>query len=132
MRKLRAKLRDINDSLPALFLGILAFGFLAEIIPVWFVDDKAGYTAGLLIGVATALFSAWHMAWSLDRAFDCDEGTATKRMQKYSALRYGVQLIVLGVLIATGIGNPLAAFLGMFGLKVSAYLAPFTDKLFRR
>lgn len=126
------KLRDINDSLPALFLGILAFGFLAEIVFVWFVEDKAGYTAGLLIGVATALFSAWHMAWSLHKTFECEEETVTKRMQKYSVLRYGVQLIVLGVLILTKIGNPLAAFLGMWGLKVSAYLAPFTDKLFRR
>ncbi|MGN0133039.1 MAG: ATP synthase subunit I [Lachnospiraceae bacterium] len=126
------KLRDINDSLPALFLGILAFGFLAEIIPIWFVDDKTGYTVGLLAGIATALFAAWHMAWTLDKAFGLDEGTATKQMQKNSALRYGVQLIVLGVLMITGIGNPLSAILGMIGLKVSAYLAPFTDKLFRR
>lgn len=126
------KLRDVNDSLPALFLGILIFGLLSELLPIWFVHDKAGYTVGLLAGVASALFCAWHMAWTLDRTFGQDEGTATKQMQKNSALRYGVRLIVLGVLIMTGIGNPLSAILGMMGLKVSAYLAPFTDKLFRR
>lgn len=123
---------EINSSLPDLLAGILIFGALAEIIPVWFVNDKAGYTIGLLIGIVTAMFVAWHMAWSLDRAFEFDEGTATKRLQKNSALRYGVQLIVLGILIITEAGNPLSAFLGMWSLKVAAYTAPFTHKLFRR
>lgn len=123
---------EINSSLPDLFAGILIFGALVEIIPVWFVNDKAGYTIGLLIGIVTAMFVAWHMAWSLDRAFEFDEGTATKRLQKNSALRYGVQLIVLGILIITEAGNPLSAFLGMWSLKVAAYTAPFTHKLFRR
>ncbi len=123
---------EINSSLPDLFAGILIFGALAEIIPVWFVNDKAGYTIGLLIGIVTAMFVAWHMAWSLNRAFEFDEGTATKRLQKNSALRYGVQLIVLGILIITEAGNPLSAFLGMWSLKVAAYTAPFTHKLFRR
>lgn len=123
---------EINSSLPDLFAGILIFGALAELIPVWFVNDKAGYTIGLLIGIVTAMFVAWHMAWSLDRAFDLDEGTATKRLQKNSAVRYGVQLTVLGILIITEAGNPLSAFLGMWSLKVAAYTAPFTHKLFRR
>lgn len=123
---------EINSSLPDLFAGILIFGVLAEIIPVWFVNDKAGYTIGLLIGIMTAMFVAWQMAWSLDKAFDYDEGTATKSLQKNSALRYGVQLVVLGILMITGLGNPLSAFFGMWSLKVAAYTAPFTHKLFRR
>ena len=123
---------EINSSLPDLFAGILIFGVFAEMIPVWFVNDKAGYSIGLLIGIVTAMFVAWQMAWSLDKAFDYDEETATKRLQKNSALRYGVQLVVLGILMITEVGNPLSAFLGMWSLKVAAYTAPFTHKLFRR
>lgn len=126
------KLREVNDSLPDLFAGILIFGLLAEMIPVWFVNDKAGYTIGLVIGIISALLAAWHMAWTLDKAFDYDEETATKQLQKGSALRYGGQLLILGVLMVTGAANPLAAFLGMWSLKVSAYLSPLTHKLFRR
>lgn len=126
------RLREVNDSLPDLLTGILIFGLLAELVPVWFINDKAGYTIGLLIGIVTAMFVAWHMAWSLDKAFDYEEETATRKLEKGSALRYGVQLVVLGVLIVTGLANPLAAFLGMWSLKVSAYLSPFTHKLFRR
>ena len=123
---------EINSSLPDLLTGILIFGAVAEFIPVWFVNDKAGYTIGLTIGIVTAMFVAWQMAWSLDRAFGYDEETATKRLQKNSALRYGIQLVVLGILMITEVGNPLSAFLGMWSLKVSAYTAPFTHKLFRR
>ncbi len=126
------RLREVNDSLPDLFTGILIFGLLAELVPVWFVNDKLGYTIGLVIGIISALFVAWHMAWTLDKAFSYDEETATRKQQKGSALRYGAQLVVLGILIVTGFGNPLAAFLGMWSLKVSAYLSPFTHKLFRR
>lgn len=126
------RLGEVNDSLPDLFTGILIFGLLAELVPVWFVNDKAGYTIGLVIGIISALFVAWHMAWTLDKAFSYDEETATRQLQKGSALRYGAQLVVLGILMVTGFGNPLAAFLGMWGLKVSAYLSPFTHKLFRR
>ncbi len=123
---------EINSSLPDLLTGILIFGAVAEFIPVWFVNDKAGYTIGLTIGIVTAMFVAWQMAWSLDRAFGYDEETATKRLQKNSALRYGIQLVVLGILMITEAGNPLSAFLGMWSLKVAAYTAPFTHKLFRR
>lgn len=126
------KLKDINESLPELLIGIVVFGLLVEFVPVWFVEDKLGYTIGTIAGVLTALAVAFHMAWSLDKSFDYDEGGAVKHMQKNSALRYGGQLIVLGVLMVTGWGNPISAFFGMFGLKVSAYIAPLTHKLFRR
>lgn len=126
------KLKEINDSLPDLFIGILFLGMLAELIPVWFLDDKAGYTIGLIAGILCALASAFHMAWTIDRAFDYDEGTATKCLQKSTALRYGVQLFVLFFLAVTEAGNPLAAFLGMWSLKVAAYITPITHKLFRR
>ena len=44
----------------------------------------------------------------------------------------GVELVVLGILMIFNFASPIAAFIGMISLKVSAYLAPFTHKLFRR
>lgn len=126
------RLKEINESLPELLIGIVVFGLLVEFVPVWFVEDKLGYTIGVVAGVITAIVVAAHMAWSLDQSFAYDEEGAVRHMQKNSALRYGIQLLVLGVLIATGWGNPVGAFFGMYGLKVSAYIAPFTHKLFRR
>ena len=126
------KLSEINDSLPDLLVGEIVIGVLAELIGVWFVQDKLGYSLGLLIGVLIAIFCSWHMAYTINQAVNFDENTAIKSLQKNSAIRYGVMLIVLGILMITEIGNPLSAFIGMIGLKVSAYLAPFTHKIIRR
>ena len=126
------RLREINESLPDLMVGIVIFGIAAELLPIWFIEDKTGYSIGLFLGILSALFSAWHMAYILGRVIDHDEASATKNMQKGSALRYGIQLILIGVLGVTGLGNPIAAFIGMLTLKVSAYAAPFTHKLLRR
>lgn len=126
------KLFKINDALPDLLIGICIFGILAEVIPIWFLEQKLYYSLGLLIGLVAAAFSAWHMAYSIDKAVDYDEGAATKQMQKGSALRYGILLIVLGILMIFNFASPIAAFIGMISLKVSAYLAPFTHKLIRR
>ena len=127
-----SKFFKINESLPDLLIGILIFGLFAEFLPVWFLERKLYYSIGLLIGLFVAALSAWHMAYSIDNAVDYDEGTATKQMQKGSALRYGGWLILLGVLMIFDFASPIAAFIGMISLKVSAYLAPFTHKLFRR
>lgn len=126
------KFFKINESLPDLLIGILIFGLFAELLPVWFLERKLYYSIGLLIGLFVAALSAWHMAYSIDNAVGYDEGTATKQMQKGSSLRYGFWLITLGVLIIFDFASPIAAFVGMISLKVSAYLAPFTHKLFRR
>ena len=127
-----SKFFKINESLPDLLIGILIFGLFAEFLPVWFLERKLYYSIGLLIGLFVAALSAWHMAYSIDNAVDYDEGTATKHMQKGSALRYGGWLILLGILMIFDFASPIAAFIGMISLKVSAYLAPFTHKLFRR
>jgi len=125
------RLRTINKALPGLMAGIVFFGVLCQVLGVWFVEDKIGYSIGLWIGVITALFMGIHMAWSLNMAMDFGEG-ATKLMMKHNLLRYGVVVIVMGVVVMTQIANPLMTFLGLMSLKVAAYLQPITDKIFNK
>ncbi len=40
--------------------------------------------------------------------------------------------MVMGITMVNGFTNPLAAFLGIMGLKVAAYMQPFTHKLIIR
>lgn len=75
---------------------------------------------------------AIHMAWSLGIALSLGEDGAIKMMQKHNLLRYGVVVLLLGLLMVLRLGNPLSAFLGIMGLKVAAYMQPITHKLFRR
>ena len=97
-----------------------------------FVEKRLFYSIGLLAGIVCALFMATHMAWSLNQALDMAEGDAVKKMQTHNILRYVIVVIVFFLLLYSGLGNPLSAFLGVMGLKVAAYLQPFTHKFFRR
>lgn len=121
---------EINETLLELLIGILLFGLLCQLSIVWFVTDRTGYSVGLWIGVALAGLSAVHMYRSLDRALDF-EASAARVIQKNSIIRYVVIVTVLAIIMITEAANPLAAFLGLMGLKVAAYIQPFTHKFLR-
>lgn len=121
--------RSIDDTLLELIIGITAFGAICQILGIWLVSDKAGYSLGLWLGVISGIFMAAHMWWSLNSALDEPEARAQKLIRSHSMLRYGVVVLVFVGLAITKIANPLAAFLGIMGLKVAAYLQPFTHKV---
>ncbi len=132
MQKLKNWLTGLSDVLPDLLIGIFMYGIVCEIIGCIFVKNRLFYSIGLLTGILCAMGMAVHMAWSLDRALDLGESGAVKKMQLHNLLRYGIVVVVIFALWLSGIGNPVVAFLGIMGLKVAAYLQPFTHKLFRR
>ena len=71
------------------------------------------------------LFSKW--ADEEDRDFWAQAAVA-----RHSIIRYLAVILVLGVLMITEVGNPIAAFVGIIGLKVSAYIQPLFAKLSHR
>lgn len=118
----------INETLLELLAGIAGFALVCQAAGVWFVTDRAGFSIGLWLGALMAALAAYHMWRTLDRALELEE-SAPRVIQKNSILRYAVIVVVLGVIMVTQACNPLAAFLGLMGLKVSAYLQPFTHRL---
>ncbi len=129
---MREKIAGVNKTLWELILGILLYGCICQIIGLFFVENKFSYSTGLWVGLLTAVAAAIHMWWSLDRALDLDEGTAGKKLQAQSIVRYAIIVMVMAITMISGVTNPLAAFLGIMGLKVAAYLQPFTHKLIIR
>ncbi len=129
---MKEKIAGANKTLLELISGIFIYGIICQIIGGILVEDKLGYSSGLWIGIVTAVAAAVHMWHSLDRALDFDEGTAGKKMQAQSIVRYVVIVIIMGLTMINGVTNPLAAFLGIMSLKVAAYLQPFTHKLLIR
>lgn len=123
------KIHDMNAALPGLLLGIFLFGVLLEIVGIFFVNDKTNYSIGLWIGVATAFFMAFHMAFSLNQVVERGVKGAQAQATRHNIIRYFIVVIILGILMVTKIGNPLAAFAGIMGLKVSAYLQPVFLKM---
>lgn len=118
----------VNRTLFELEVGILIFGVVCQLF-VFLPEEKAGYSIGLWIGIITAAAAAFHMWYTLDKGLDFDEKSAIGYLGRQNIIRYLVIVIVLIAVAASGIGNPLSAFLGVMGLKAAAYMQPFTKKI---
>lgn len=126
--KLKEKIIKINRTLFELETGILLFGLFCQLF-VFFVKDKSGYSLGLWMGILIAAASAIHMWWTLDRALELEEKAAVKSMTLHNILRYGFIIIAFALICVSKIANPLAAFLGVMGLKISAYMYFITKRI---
>ena len=126
-------LRRINQALPGLLLGILVYGILIQFAGMWFVDDRLQYTVGLWIGIVVAMGMAVNMAVVILDAVDTmAKRRSTVRTTLFSLLRYLVVVLVFFIVWYFKIGNPIVMFIGVMGLKVSAYLQPFTHKIIKK
>ena len=121
-------IKKISETLKELLIGILFYGIIVEVIGICFIKDKVYFSIGLWIGIFLALAAAVHMWWGLDRAMDMGDG-ASKYLLSQNMIRYGVIVVAFGALCVMDVGNPIAAFAGIMGLKAGAYLQPFTHKI---
>ncbi|SDB36853.1 hypothetical protein SAMN02910298_01772 [Pseudobutyrivibrio sp. YE44] len=124
-------MKRLNQALPGLVLGILAYGLLVELIGVWFVSDKIRYTTGLLIGVSCACGMAVHIAMIIEESVRIGEGHE-KYLSFKSVMRYLVLCAIMITMAFFKLGNMFTALIGVLGLKVSAYAQPLLDKLIRK
>ena len=123
-------LRRINDALPGLVWGIVIYGIIVELAGVWFVEDKLRYSTGLLIGIVVAIGLAINIAQVIRDAVEIyGADGARNRLIVKSVLRYFAVVIVFFVMMKFNLGNLVSAFIGVLGLKVSAYLQPFAHKV---
>ena len=123
-------LKRINPALPGLIAGIVIYGLLIQFTGVWFVEDQIGYSIGLWYGIAIGIGMAINLATVIYDAVTFDgEGNANKRVAAKSMLRYIVVVILFFILGYFEIGNLFTAFLGALGLKFSAYMQPFLNKI---
>ncbi len=120
--------KKINPTTFDLCLGIVLYGIVFEIILLIF-SRKPAYSIGLWIGIALAVVGSIHMWWSLDRSLDMVQKDATRQVTTNNIIRYFVAVMVLVILVYTDFANPIFAFCGYMGMKVSAYMNPFVRKI---
>lgn len=122
-------LRKINDALPGLVLGIVLYGAALQLIGVWFVVDKLGYSIGLWYGIAIAVGMAINLANVIFDSVTLDGGkNANRRIIAKSVLRYVVVVILFFILGYFQFGNLFMALIGVLGLKISAYMQPLLQR----
>lgn len=122
---------DETETLKELLVGTVAFGLIVWGIIFWFVERKIYFTLGLWLGVLMALLAACHMWWGINKAVDLGDG-ASKYILSQNMVRYGVIIVIFGIICILDFANPLAAFAGIMGLKAGAYLQPFTHKILNK
>ena len=125
---MKENIKKISETLKELLIGIVFYGILVEVIGISFIKDKMYFTIGLWFGILLAFTSAIHMWWGLDKALDLG-ADAGKYAVSQNLIRYGVIVVAFGALCVINVGNPIAAFAGIMGLKAGAYLQPFTHKI---
>ena len=131
----------LDDTVKELLVGILAYEVVAQIIGsiliCIFMENGSiiKYSIGLWIGAALAIASALHMWWCLNKNLSDNsdrEGSARAFAVGQNLLRYFVILAVFAGLCLTTFSYPLAAFAGIMGLKIGAYIQPLVSKLLKR
>ena len=124
-------LKRINDALPGLVVGIILYGIVIQLTGVWFVEDKLRYSTGLWAGIIMGVVLAIHLAIVIRDTVEMGGDTkhANGRVIAKSLMRYGTVVILFFILGYFHLGNLITAFLGVMGLKVSAYLQPVGMKL---
>lgn len=120
--------KKIDPTLFDLCLGIFLYGVVFQLALLVF-SRKAAYSLGLWIGVLLAIAGSVHMWWSIDRGMEQAAKQAARTVGTNNLLRYLVLVIVMFVLVYTNFANPIFAFLGYMGMKISAYLNPWLSKI---
>ena len=120
--KEKRKMKRMSAVLKELILGILMCGVFFQSTLIWLAHDKVQYTTGLWIGIVCSVLKAVHMEYSIRNALERNEKGARNYARMMYGLRMALSIVLIGVTWYFKLGNILALFLGMFALKIGAFL----------
>lgn len=108
------------------------YGILAAVFVIIFANKVIYSLAGLLIGCIAAAYMLIYMNLVLNRCMGFEAKAVEKYVIKHSVIRYFTVVIIFGIVCITDIANPITCFVGLLGLKISAYLQPIAHKLMNK
>lgn len=111
-------------------IGIIAaFGIIAAVFEIIFAKKIIYSLLGLLIGCLLAVYMLVYMNMILEKSMGFEAKAVERYIVKHSVIRYFSIVIVFGAVCITNIADPIACFIGLIGLKISAYLQPVVSRL---
>lgn len=123
-------MRQAKQTLKELMAGLAVWGAAVMAILIIVSRHRLAVACGLILGLAVAAWLLWHMYHHLDIALDLDEKHAGRHMQASSMKRFLVMAVVLAVTMTQyRYVHPIGTVLGMFGMKISAFMQPKLHKL---
>lgn len=115
-------------------VGILLFTMAAMLVALVVYPEKSVF-AGLLLGMVIAFLMFLSMAQVLERSMRTGEPAAVQRRTIISAvIRYLILIVILAVVLVYWREqvNVIALVIGVFGLKVGAYIQPVLHRFLSR
>jgi len=123
-------MKKAKQILKEMFAGLLVWLLLVLIILVIIARHKLAVAAGVLCGGVAAAGLLLHMFHNLDIALGLDVKHAQKHMQLATLKRFFFMALVLAVSMAGyKYIHPVGTVLGLFGMKISAYMQPLVHKM---
>ena len=126
------KFKNTSTLLLDMIITDILYLILGEIVILSFLPNKKFYAIGFLVGVIISIISAIHMKITLEYSLHQIGKSAVKRAIFAYAVRMFTIAIILCGMYFTRIGDLLAALIGMFALKLSAYLQSFTHEITKK
>lgn len=123
------KMMDMNDTLKELIIGIFITTGLLLLGTYLFIDNNGTVINGIIFGSLVAVMIVSHMFRTIGKSINLDSDDAIKYTQKVAIIRAIVMVLAIGIAMTfPKIFHVVGVFLGMMGLKVSAYFQPTTKK----
>lgn len=122
------KLKELNEALPDILIIDMLYLIIGEVVIIAFLPDKLTCAAGYLIGVLYAVFYVFHMSFQI-RKVVYGRAESTRTMIAGFCMRIAIMFLVVMLLYISNIGNILCALIGMFAIKISAYLQPYFHEI---
>lgn len=122
-------LRRIHPTLLSMWIVMIGYGVVMQAIILLVTKRCLYYSLGAWVGILLALVCSGMLLHAVEGALDRDEKGATGYAIRSYALRLSLIAVVLAVLAVTGVGSVVTAFIGVFSIKISAYLQGIVQKL---
>lgn len=140
---MRIRNRKINPTMVSLIVLELIYGLLGIVIisGLHFVfgvaekvfGDKYIYIIiGFLIGILMSIILVVLMARTVENMLSIGDSGAVKEGVIGALIRAAIVIAVIVLLLVTHIGNVISMLIGLFGLKLSAYIQPIADKYIKK
>lgn len=129
---MKNKLIQLNEALPLILVIDLIYLVLGEAFILFLLPMLLNttvvwqYMTGFFAGVIYAVIGVFHMSFGI-RKVVYGHANQTKTYIIGYVIRILIMIVIFAVLYIFNIGDLVAAVIGMFAMKVSAYLQPFAD-----
>ena len=121
-----------QDMLRELLCGNLLVFLLGEGIILLMANHKWSFSLWFFLGICFSCLWVMHIRHTIEVSMMLEEKEALIAIRKASFMRWGFFVLVFVTVSVLRIGNVIAFFLGVFALKVSAYLQPMLHGIFLR